>query len=299
MVMMKKVFKDIVGAYSNGPAVVTAHGPSLNLYKEQIETLQKKNKILRFSVNEWFKFFSTAPDYWVIANNHLTIEDNVEIINGFKAPVFYADSVDLTDHEYVENNLKVDYLNYDQRHFKQKKCREIILSFKDYYIKNKNFAFKEYGNNDVMWYPPRVHGGAGFSGGVGVYTPGRNSFGRCCENINPNRLTIQEFLQKTTNYDKHYSTGDTVVLHAIAFAIIMGCNPIYIVGVDLDYSLGYAENSQNYRPDLLATRLEESNKNLLNDLQILKDSADMMGTKIINLNKESWYHVFEIGSLEE
>ena len=44
--------------------------------------------------------------------------------------------------------------------------------------------------------------------------------------IDGDRLTIQEYLQEISGCDQHYSTGDTVAFHAIAFAIIMGCNPI-------------------------------------------------------------------------
>ena len=48
--------------------------------------------------------------------------------------------------------------------------------------------------------------------------------------LNKNKITptIQEALQKAGKHISHYSTADTVAFHAIAFAILMGCNPIYL-----------------------------------------------------------------------
>jgi len=45
--------------------------------------------------------------------------------------------------------------------------------------------------------------------------------------------TIQEFIAGKYNNSKFYSSGSTVALHAFALAIIMECNPIYIIGVDI------------------------------------------------------------------
>ena len=67
----------------------------------------------------------------------------------------------------------------------------------------------------------------------------------CCEilKIYPDRITIQEYIQKKFNTEYHYSTASTVSIHALAFAIIMGCNPIYIHGVELPY---YKEDYKHY-----------------------------------------------------
>lgn len=58
---------------------------------------------------------------------------------------------------------------------------------------------------------------------------------KCCKllSIYPGRLTIQEFIQKRYETENHYSTASTVAIHALAFAIIMGCNPIYLQGIEL------------------------------------------------------------------
>ena len=52
--------------------------------------------------------------------------------------------------------------------------------------------------------------------------------------------TVQEYLKNISNSDQHCSTADTVAIEMLSFAIIMGCNPIYISGMDLDYSKGYS-----------------------------------------------------------
>ena len=82
----------------------------------------------------------------------------------------------------------------------------------------------------------------------------------------------------------------------IAFAIIMGCNPIYVTGADLDYHKGYADESRHVPS--LGYKLDGVRENLLNDLRIIAESAKKKNIKIINLNKDSWYNVFEIGEIE-
>lgn len=57
----------------------------------------------------------------------------------------------------------------------------------------------------------------------------------CCEllKIYPDRITIQEYIQKKFNTEFHLTQGGTVSTYALAFAIIMGCNPIYIHGIEI------------------------------------------------------------------
>ena len=136
-------------------------------------------------------------------------------------PVFFSDDGDFTPKEYIDSSLASDYLVYDQRHWEGKRCLQILKSFKDYYVENKDFNFKRYGNNSLMWQPPRCFEYAG-------HDPNE----RCCEHNVPPRTTIQEKLKEISGFEQHYSTGESVTLHAIAFAIIMGCNPIYISGMD-------------------------------------------------------------------
>ena len=107
----------------------------------------------------------------------------------------------------------------------------------------------------------------------------------CCEfcrELIPNRLTIQEELQKYTGFDKHYGTASTVALHMLAFAILMGCKKIYLSGIDLNYNLGYFDRKTE-NPDSFKLWLGE----ILEDFKIIKSSADLKNIEIINLSKIS------------
>ena len=64
---MKLKLKNIKNKHKGEACVVAAHGPSLDGVKSKIEELQKKDKLLRISVNEWFDFFEQKPDYWAIS----------------------------------------------------------------------------------------------------------------------------------------------------------------------------------------------------------------------------------------
>ena len=286
---MKLTIKDIVGIHENKPAVFCGHGPSLNSYKQQIETLQKKDKLIRFSVNDWYLNFETPPNYWILSNTNFNISDMFIEMNRFGSPIFYSIEGDPTPESFIEANLECDYLPYDQRHFKGHNCIGILHAFKEFYEKNKSYDFKGYGNNAVMWHPPRI-GPAGFAG----FDP----YSRCCPKKIEYESTIQETLQGFCNHGEHYSTADTVAFHALGFAILMGCNPIYITGMDLDYSRGYANNNKPLNMDHY-TIWQDSKENLLNDMRIINESAKNKNIRIVNLNKDSWHKEFEIGVLDE
>jgi len=118
----------------------------------------------------------------------------------------------------------------------------------------------------------------------------------CERYFNPKRLTIQEQLQNYTGFDKHYSPASTVALHMVAFSVLMGFSEIYIVGLDFNYRLGYAKNiSGTQVPDL--THFETYGESILNDMQIIADSAKKKGIKIYNLNKDSHWKIFEYKDL--
>ncbi len=277
--MVKMHIEDIKGSGKGKSAIICAHGPSLNKHKEQIKKLQESGDMIRFSPNNWFDFFDSSPDYWVLASNVDTIERYHEVMNKTAAKVFFADSVDLTSYDFIDKELRCDYFGYDQRHFKNHRCLQILKNFKNHQTKNNNFNFLEYGNNSSMWQPPF----GGVPGGVDIRE-------RCCHRIDENRKTIQETLQEFSGHNKHYSTGNTVALHMLAFAIIMNFDTIYIAGLDLDYNLGYANDNLVAPADFWKNSPET--RNLVNDLQIIKQSADLVGTKIVNLQQEAWYGIF-------
>jgi hypothetical protein len=286
---MRIKIEDIVDRHKGTPAIVAAHGPSINGYKQKIIYNQKNKNWKRFSVNNWYNVFDHPPDYWVLSSTFYTIRRLHSIINKYRIPVFYSDDGDFTNKEWIEKTLLSEFLVYDQRHWQGKTCLEILTTFKKHYEKTRNFHFRDFGNNEVMWYLPRNRGNYGHS----------SHSTECCKQNTPSRRTIQESLLALSGHDQHYSTGDTVTLHAIAFAIIMGCNPIYISGMDLDYEKGHAALGK-VEPGAAAEgkhSWHDCSANLLNDLQILQDSATKRGISIINLKENAWYKIFQEGKL--
>jgi len=312
---MKIDLKDIIGKHKGEVCVVALHGPSLNNDREKIESLQKQNKIKRISVNEWFDWFHEKPDYWIVSNGEFTIKASVEndplwaqrgypqdIFNKHNIPLLYNCTADLTESEFVENSLKCDYIPYDTRHFKGHKCREILNNFKDHCVTNKNLNFLDYGNNSEMWQKPNVEEFPDWYKSIhGRIGGGFNLYNKCCDS----RLdaTIQEKLQELSGHEQHMGPGHTVGTMAINFAILMGFSKIYVTGLDLDYSIGYGDPINNIRyntvnPGNLGHWKTTYRRFLEDDMKILNESAELLGTKIINLNKDAWYNQFEKGDLE-
>jgi hypothetical protein len=277
---MQLQFKDITNKHKDIPAIITVHGPSLNKDKGALIKKQIDDGWIRFSVNNWYKVFDVPPNYWVLSSTFYTIERMMDIINKTQITVFYSDDGDFTSKQYIKEHLKADWLVYDQRHWEGKTC----------FGENKDFNFSRFGNNKAMWQPPRQRGHFGHCITNDI----------CCQQNDPPRETIQEYLQKLSDCKQHYSTGDTIAIHAIAFAIMMGCNPIYLSGLDLDYEKGHAALG-TVEPGAKAEG-EHSwfncSANLKNDLEVLNDSAKNLGIDIINLHPNPWYGVFNKGKIK-
>jgi hypothetical protein len=94
-------------------------------------------------------------------------------------------------------------------------------------------------------------------------------------------VRIQTELKRLSNFEKEYGSGATVVLHMLALAILMGCNPIYIVGVDLSDTYVYVDGSKRLNASWSAYV-----DNILLDLKIITESAKKMGIDIFNLNSQ-------------
>ena len=280
--------KEIVDIHKGQTAIICGHGPSLNDHKGKIIKLHNEKKAIRFSLNDWFDIFDMKPDYWVISNPEYQFVNWAHKFNLYKSFLLFSPTCgERSNIKFIKDNLECDNILFDQRHFKNHDCIEILKNFKNYYEKNQNFNFVEYGNNCSMFTPIENRP-------IGTF--GLDPSGRCCRN--KTNVTVQELLQNVSGYEKHYSTGDTVILHAIAFAIIMGCNPIYISGMDLDYSLGYA-SKMSFPMNLDHYSIwQDGQKNLINDLNILNNSAKNRNINIINLKKEAWYKVFKNGELK-
>ena len=232
---MKLTFKDIIDTQKGKVGLSVATGPSLKPHLDNIINLSKTNQYTVLSVNECDTMFPTLNIYYrIVANSNFTVaREHGRFNKEPKIPLVYADSVDLTSKDVVNQLLKIDYLPYDQRHFYGKHC---------------------------TW-------------GHGV--DGRH---HCCNNIEDGRLTIQEELGKYCGVDFIYGGGATVSLHMLAFNILLGCNPIYIVGVDLDYSKGYADgvtkNNDSFAPFIDV---------IIQDFKIIKESAENIGVEIYSL----------------
>ncbi len=236
---MKLTFNDIIDTHKGKVGLSVATGPSLKPHLTDIINLSNNEGYVALSVNDFDVMFKGLNvSYRIVANSIFTVGSEYNRFNKEpKIPLVYADSVDLTSKEAVNELLKIDYLPYDQRHFDGKHC---------------------------TW-------------GDGV--DGRYY---CCRNIEEGRLTIQEELKKYCGVDFTYGAGDTVSLHMLSFNILLGCNPIYIVGVDLDYSKGYADGvSRN--DDSFAPYIDR----ILKDFETIKKSAENIGVEIYSLSKDS------------
>lgn len=281
---MEFKLEDIVDKFKGEAAVIAAHGGSLNKVKEKIDELHQEGKIKRFSMNNCFNFFITSPDVWVLASSVDTVKAYKNVMNSYNAKVFFSDTADPTATAENIAALTCDFCNYDQRHFAHQNCKQIYDSFLEHYNEHADCDFFDYGNNAVMWQDPRFRDGAGFD---------KDQKGFCCSRIQQSRKTIQEVLQDVSGYSQHYSTGDSVAIHAIALAILYGCNPIYIAGMDLDYGKGYANSTSAPSDPWVALE-----KNMLSDLNILNESAKARGISIVNTTHDTWYGIFKEGEIE-
>jgi hypothetical protein len=311
---MELLLDNITGAHKNKPCVVALHGPSLNNHKSQIENLQKSNSVLRISVNEWFNFFDEKPDYWVVSNGEFTIKASIrynalwahrqyphDVFNKYNVPLLYNSGTDLTEDIFIKENLKCDYLKYDIRHFKRHNCKEILQNFRKYYEENKNLNFYHYGKNAQMWQRPDVHNFPDWYKNIhGHIAAHWDISGKCCKNKLD--ITLQEKLQELSGHSQHMGPSQTVGMFAVVFAVLMGCNPIFVSGLDLDCTLGYADTNgtpiQGFNAGNVGHWKVSFRDFLTDDMRILDESAKLLGVKIINLNKEAWYNEFHKGELE-
>lgn len=102
------------------------------------------------------------------------------------------------------------------------------------------------------------------------------------------RPSLQEYLQKITGYHQRYAPINTVALNMLCFAVILGCNPIYIIGIDLDHTQPYMDGSRLDKPDSpLGRFLLESQEMVTKQFSIINESAKNIGVRIYNLSPNS------------
>tara|TARA_Y100000310_G_scaffold205335_1_gene205684 strand:- start:242 stop:1120 length:879 start_codon:yes stop_codon:yes gene_type:complete len=273
--------KDIINKHKGKPAIIAAHGPSGDENIDKINDLHKKNKVIIFGMNEWWAFKDhPTPDYWIRCHTgsnggwHMEKENDQSWFQlgtcMGNVPFLNADTVDRTPLSITKKVINGPYLPYDTKHVGGKTCEEN-------YEELDRFMSKRL----VKFFP------------------------ECCDR--KGRLTIQEELSKYCDYDELISASPyTVSVYAIIFGILMGCNPIYINGMELDYDTdagcyGKLVDDKDWKtvfPDFQpgpqvwkGWRREWMEE----DFNIINKSAENIGVEIINLNPNTWYKSFEVG----
>lgn len=119
----------------------------------------------------------------------------------------------------------------------------------------------------------------------------------CCNRIIPNTKTIQEYLGDYLNItsELYDNTCGTVAIHMLAVAIILGCNPIYISGVDMNYATGYVDNSELIN---ITGGLIECARSFEKHASIINEFANRKNIKIIQLSSQAYYNAFEHGTFK-
>jgi len=254
---MKLGFSDVIGRHKGSPALVMAHGPSLDKVGSFVN---RDGPLILVGCNRWYRIHEDiAPHYWVFANSVNTVASQISHINAVwdKTVLVYADCADLTNRDWVDKKVKGDYLPYDKRHFVFKPPREI----------------------------PKWPCG----------------IGPCCAHKIPGRLTIQEELMKlagTTDYEHNYLAGDTIALQCIALSVILGCNPVYVAGMDLDYRLGYAGGKDLKIRNNDFGHFDRYISRILKSLSVIRFLAERIGVRVVNVNQESTFDELEVGRIE-
>lgn len=243
---LRQALSDIIGLHKGKAGYVCGMGPSLRTQLKNFAELSKnKDANIFVCCNDYDLVTEINADFWVIASSVMTVEKLHSRFNAKpNTTLVYADSVDTINVESADKLLNVNYIPYDQRHFLKLRCSELL----------SNLSLQHLGGYDAAE--------------------------KCCPNLKSE--TIQECLQRISGHDKHYGTGETVALHMLALAIILGLSPIYIIGVELDYTQGYVD-SRITNDDTF----EHWMPNLLRDFSIINESAKKMGVEIINLSPTS------------
>ena len=73
---MKLSLEKIKNKHKDSPCVISLHGPSMEKHRDIIQNLQSEEKIIRISTNEWWEYFKLKPDYLVVSNGELNIQDS-------------------------------------------------------------------------------------------------------------------------------------------------------------------------------------------------------------------------------
>jgi hypothetical protein len=189
-------------------------------------------------------------NFWVCANNEFpnpNIQWHLKIINKFKKTFFIFSDTALYDLVWKKYN-----------YYLKKRLKVNWLAYDDRHINKKKCI-------------PRL---------------------RCCDLIdkekNKNNLTIQEYVSEMYN-DKHICKpfGSTVAEKALAFSLILGCNPIILHGVDLPEKKINHNYSKDIYSDKIVRKVADEMKSIYRNYYFknfyFKEYLKEIRNKIINL----------------
>lgn len=239
--------EELHNIHSDKVCHVIGMGPSLEEHINILENIDKSKNII-ICVNDFDLYTKLIPDYWLTINpcyciGDVTVIPSSQVITNFYKRInkfpdviyLYGDNYDHTPVDKINELLNVKFYSFDNMHFNSE---------------------------------PNIFWGGGQRLGCD------RGWVNCCKNLIPGRLTIQEYLQKITGYDKHFGTGDTCIVFALAFAIIFGCKNINLYGIDLDYTMGY------YGGAKFDDSLDRWMPRIKSDFYILCESAKAIGCRI-------------------
>lgn len=252
---MRKDLQDLIGIEKGKIGLVLGLGPSLGRHLPYIKSVDnQKDKFKIISCNNIDRYTDVNFDYWMLAQP-ASDQSTFSIQNAYN--------------RYV-SRPKATLLYTDCLDLTPRPQVDRLLSSINYV----GYDQRHFGGNPCTW----------GSGPGGRHT--------CCDHLVASRLCIQEVLQKVTGYPRHYSQGDTVGVHMLALAVILGMNPIYVTGIDLDYSKGYVNNDLPDTPDRIKMGMSSMNENpvmvqnVLDDLKMIADMAKKIGVEIYALDED-------------
>jgi len=99
---------------------------------------------------------------------------------------------------------------------------------------------------------------------------------------------LQALVSEKFNSPETYSLGQSVLVHMIALSLWLGCNPIYVAGIDFSYHTEGPTHAGFSEQDALSNRslLDSAKYPVFKDLEILAKYAKSVGTKIFNLSSD-------------
>lgn len=268
-------FDNIIDKEKGKKGIVMGLGPSLNESLSYIKESNRENTSL-ISCNNIDVMSDIKIDYWILAQP-----------TDFQNPLH----IPIAKDRY--NKMGATFLYTDCLDLTPRDKVETLLNEINYIgYDQRHFNSEKCGWLDVHGRPPS-----------------------CCRGIIEGRLCIQEEFQKYCGTNYTYGTGDTVGVHMVALSVILGLNPIYVTGIDLDYSNGYFNNNFEGKEGFqkLGMRIEDRIKmgmssinmspnlvdRIISDMSIIRDSAESIGVKIYNTSSTSRLNeVFEFIELD-